>query len=1153
MGDRSELYIKLFIAILISLVVISSLPGYLGEWRSPEKKATGYHPHGVFAGDLDGDGYTDIAIANSQSDNVTLYSRSASGWETPLDLDAGILPYGTYPESVVFGDVYGDNNLDLIIANRGNPPSDPASITIYPGNGAGLDPIVSKPTGTGTKPVHMAIGDLGGVGGHDLAVADKDKGEIKIFYNFGGSIVNTVNLTAQDGTSKVAVYDVDGVNGDDIIAINEFTNNISFFKRDVAGFFPVENLSTGEKPTGLSVGQIEGSTYIAVSNGDDSNVVLYQWTGSSWSAPAYLDAGSQPNDVAIADVNNDGMADIVTADLGSSTVSIIPRETGAWGTRLTRSVGSQPHSLAIADVDGDSYIDIITSNYAFAQITILKWVDNIEPYSTGIPSSFELDEDTSSNSTFIDLWKYFQDAETPDQLLDLSILEGSDDIITAEIASGRYLNIEIGPLGKDWNGARPVKVKCVDEKGAAVNATFNIVIRPINDAPEIISISGYSVDGREVTLTGDGFTSIQDEWYNRSIEYNDADGDVVAFSTNISEGSANPHPRFGINKDNGDISFLPTNEEAIRGFLNFNLTAKDPKGGISWLLVKLGVKNVNDKPVFDPIGSPAGVLTAYENVPYSYDVTAEDIDGDKLTFTDDSPLFQISSSGTISFTPATQDIGLHKFNISVKDNKGGTAEEQVELTVRNSNDPPETPKILSPTPEDYFYINENVAFKAGTGFDPDLAFGDKLSYFWDFGDGASVVGRNQTYKFKQKGTYNVSLSLEDSSGARSTVWVEVTIKGSEHIPPASLTERTITDRFNDVNVFRKDAQGNTIGEDPSIDISEIRTTRSGTNLVATLTMAGDIAVDATYEIYIITSEFTENDYVYIGSGSLPRPNLPIEGENYIFRGSYNEDLNISEGRPTKTGPNSIKFTMTLPEITSPGGFDFFAVVYYRDDNIFRIDSVGNGSNDPFPQMPTDNDDDDEEEGIWYFWYVIIGLGLLIMIMIILIIIVAVVSSKKRNQAKGKQAKKDELPPPPPPPTEIDAEIELLSPDDIIPEEDLAPPPPEDQEEVLEADSIEPPEPAVVTPQDSLDKMLLPMDQNMPKRSLTPPPDSPQPAAKPRNREDIFDELFSGPGAETPPNALEVECYNCHGTILVTSEKRPLVVKCSDCGTESMLP
>jgi len=1148
MDKISDLKIAGFVLLIISVLALSTLPGYLGEWQTPLKKASGYHPHGICAGDLDGNGYTDIAIANSQSNNVTLYTQNASGWDIPQDLIAG-----TNTESVIFGDVYGDSNLDLIIANAGNPPMEPATLTIYPGNGAGLDAPVTKPTGTGTRPVHIAVGDLNKDGHPDLAVADKDIGEIKLFIYDSGDLKNTENFTAQDGTSKIAIYDVDGVNGNDLIAINEFTNKITFYKRETVGWATVQNLTTGGKPTGLSIGQIEGSTWMAVSNSDDSNVVLYKWSGGAWTGPTYVDSGNQPNDVFIADANNDGTADIITADLGTSSVSIIPRESGTWGSRLQRSVGSQPHSLWAEDVDGDSSIDIITSNYGFAQISILRWVDNIEPTTTGIPNSFSLNEDTDSNNSFIDLWKYFEDTETSDASLDFSVNNGSDDIISAEIALGRYLNIKIGPLGKNWNGERIIKIMCTDEKGGSTNGSFKILITPVNDAPEILSLAGYDIDSDSITLNGKGFHSIEDQWYNRSLEYLDADGDQVTFSTNISEGSANPHPRFGINPNTGNISYYPNNDEARVGTLLFNLSAKDTKNGLSWVNVVLGVENVNDRPEIIPIGSPPGILTAYENDPFEYQVIGTDIDGDILTFSDDSSMFQISPSGLISFTPATQDIGIHKFNITANDNRGGIREESVDLTVRNSNDPPGTPVILEPSPEEFFYINEKVSFIADTGFDPDLIYGDKLIYIWDFGDGISVVGRNQTYVFKQKGIYNVSLSLEDSTGNRITTSIDITIKGSEHIPPASLTEKTINDRFNDVNIFQVSISGNTIGEKPSIDISDLRTTRSGTNIVATLTMAGNIANDVSYEVYIVIKNFRENDYVYIGTGSLPRPNLPIEGEDYIYRGTYNEDLNIIEGNPQKTSANSIKFTLPLPEITTPGGFDFFAVAYYRDDMIFRIDSVGNGSNDPSNNLLGDDDDDDDTGGIWYFWYVIFGLTSIIIIMIVLIVVVAIVSSNKKLKSEKERSKNDDLPPPPPP--EIDAEVELLNPDEIIPAEDLAPPPPEDINiSAIGTDEIIPPQPAVVTPQQSIDQMLLPMDQIKPgKQLLQPPPNTPVTPPSQKNKGDIFDELFSSPSSEAPQSGLDVECYNCHGTIVVTNEQRPLVVKCADCGTESMLP
>lgn len=69
-----------------------------------------------------------------------------------------------------------------------------------------------------------------------------------------------------------------------------------------------------------------------------------------------------------------------------------------------------------------------------------------------------------------------------------------------------------------------------------------------------------------------------------------------------------------------------------------------------------------------PVLTPIGELNATAELEFNYTVTAEDINGDTLTFSDNTSLFVINSStGLINFTPLITDVGDHSINISVSD------------------------------------------------------------------------------------------------------------------------------------------------------------------------------------------------------------------------------------------------------------------------------------------------------------------------------------------------------------------------------------------------------------------------------------------------------------------------------------------------------
>jgi hypothetical protein len=143
--------------------------------------ATGECPCSLALGDLDGDGQLDLAVANFVSNTVTVLLGNGDGKfhpapSSPVNVGAG-------PTAVAMADLNGDGNLDLAVAN-----STDDKVTILLGNGDGTFlPVPSTPA-TGSSPFGFGVGDFNNDGILDLAVA-----------NFFGDAV-TILLGNGDGT-----------------------------------------------------------------------------------------------------------------------------------------------------------------------------------------------------------------------------------------------------------------------------------------------------------------------------------------------------------------------------------------------------------------------------------------------------------------------------------------------------------------------------------------------------------------------------------------------------------------------------------------------------------------------------------------------------------------------------------------------------------------------------------------------------------------------------------------------------------------------------------------------------------------------------------------------------------------------------------------
>ena len=119
------------------------------------------------AGDFNGDGKTDLAVANSGSDSVSvLLGRGDGTFQTDTNY-----PAGSGPVSLATIDFNDDGKLDLAV---GNITSSDVSVLLGNGDGS-FQPAISF--GNQLYPQSLAAGDFNGDGRPDLAVANLTIGE----------------------------------------------------------------------------------------------------------------------------------------------------------------------------------------------------------------------------------------------------------------------------------------------------------------------------------------------------------------------------------------------------------------------------------------------------------------------------------------------------------------------------------------------------------------------------------------------------------------------------------------------------------------------------------------------------------------------------------------------------------------------------------------------------------------------------------------------------------------------------------------------------------------------------------------------------------------------------------------------------------------
>src|SRR5262245_48883916 len=90
-----------------------------------------------------------------------------------------------------------------------------------------------------------------------------------------------------------------------------------------------------------------------------------------------FDTGSRPISDAIADINGDGVPDIVTSNYDAASVSVfLGTDDGSFGAKIDFATATHPNAVAISDLNGDGKLDIVTANFGGAQPSVSVLLGN---------------------------------------------------------------------------------------------------------------------------------------------------------------------------------------------------------------------------------------------------------------------------------------------------------------------------------------------------------------------------------------------------------------------------------------------------------------------------------------------------------------------------------------------------------------------------------------------------------------------------------------------------------------------------------------------------------------------------------------------------------------------------------------------------------
>jgi len=174
------------------------------------------------AGDVNGDRKADLVTTNLEGNNVTVLLGNGNG--TFKEAPGSPFASGSAPFGVAIGDVNGDGFPDLAVVDAPTITSESTGqdgLWILLGDGTGaFHTMPGSPFPTGTSPSRVAIGDLDGDKVNDIAVTNYKDKSITLFYMGKGGVSRTGTIQVGDHPDGICIKDFNGDGKSDIAVGN---------------------------------------------------------------------------------------------------------------------------------------------------------------------------------------------------------------------------------------------------------------------------------------------------------------------------------------------------------------------------------------------------------------------------------------------------------------------------------------------------------------------------------------------------------------------------------------------------------------------------------------------------------------------------------------------------------------------------------------------------------------------------------------------------------------------------------------------------------------------------------------------------------------------------------------------------------------------
>ena len=368
---------------------VSVLPGLgFGVFQSCERVTVTGDSTSMALADVDGDQDVDAAIAcygYFTGAGVSVLLNDGAG-----DFVPSSHPATTSVRGIAAGDIDADGDVDLVALVY-------STLQLFLGDGSGAFP---PPTSFELFPelYFVRLGDFDGDGADDVAAAygSGSSAAIAVALADGAGSFGTPVSYSLGGATPTALElgDVD-LDGDlDLVVNSKPSDKTAVLLGDGAGGFSSPAfMPVPDAPTGIAIVDatadglpdlVSGHTAVGLAD----PVMVHAGDGAGgFGPPQPWPSGNEPGRMAVADVNADGVPDLVVSESlqGGAVVLLLGQAGGGFEPPRAYAAGYWPSDLGVADIDGDGRTDVLSldldKGLASSTISVLRNLGPPEPWS----------------------------------------------------------------------------------------------------------------------------------------------------------------------------------------------------------------------------------------------------------------------------------------------------------------------------------------------------------------------------------------------------------------------------------------------------------------------------------------------------------------------------------------------------------------------------------------------------------------------------------------------------------------------------------------------------------------------------------------------------------------------------------------------------